>query len=89
LWVKALIFKVAICAGGLMVIWIILSALKSWVIRHRSEIPTFPLIIPLLGVALMNGGQIFIFDKSPPAKELIPARQNNDGQALHSATKTA
>ncbi len=29
LWVKALIFKVAICAGGLMVIWIILSALKS------------------------------------------------------------
>ncbi len=29
LWVKALIFKVAICAGGLMVIWIIPSALKS------------------------------------------------------------
>lgn len=29
LWVKALIFKGAICAGGLMVIWIILSALKS------------------------------------------------------------
>jgi len=37
----------------------------------------------------MNEGQIFLLDKSPPAKELIPARQNNDGQALHSATKTA